>query len=436
MPMHKLVTNALTAVSDWLRPSEREISLQAAGVNPRMQTRRGMVNVTPDTALRHSAVWACLRIRADLVSTFPVDVFRKVGGLDVEMPKAPILVSPGGKYWPLMHWMWASQFDLDRTGNSVGIITERNALGLPSRIDLQPAGKVQVFQNRDMPEHKYRIDGTVYDADQIWHERQFPVPGLPVGLSPVAYAAWTLQEALSMQQFALDWFAGGAVPKARLHNTKKPLETGPEFNEARRIKDRYMATVANGDIFVHGNDWELDFLQGEQMGIEWLDGRRAALPDLARYFGCPVDLIDAAINAPGSVTYQSALQRNLQFLIMNLNPAVIRREQAISAGWLPQPRFMKFNTAALLRMDPETQAKVFELEIKSRTRTPDEVRALLNLPPLTPSQIEQFSQLFGAPRTSPGSTPSGRSDLERALYGEQVSPFSVVPYPVTTEAME
>ena len=40
-----------------------------------------------------------------------------------------------------------------------------------------------------------------YTADKVWHERQFPVPGLPVGLSPLIYAAWSIGEYLSEQQF-------------------------------------------------------------------------------------------------------------------------------------------------------------------------------------------------------------------------------------------
>jgi phage portal protein BeeE len=51
------------------------------------------VHVTPDSALRHSAVWACLRLRADLVSTMPVDVFRRVNGVQVEVPKPPVLIN-------------------------------------------------------------------------------------------------------------------------------------------------------------------------------------------------------------------------------------------------------------------------------------------------------------------------------------------------------
>jgi len=402
----------------------RDLTLQALGVGMRQPVRRGAVNVTDETALRHSAVWACLRVRADLLSTFPIDVFRKVNGVDVEMPVSPILVEPGGSHWDYNTWMWASQFDYDRAGNTVGLITEKNALGLPARIDLVEISRVQVFQNKNMAEHRYRIDGKVYTPDQVWHERQFPVPGLPVGLSPIAYAAWSIGEGLSMQQFVLDWFGGGGMPKARLHNLDRSLENDGEKNEARRIKDRYMASVANGEIFVHGKDWSLDFLQAQTMGNEWLDGRRSNMGDIARYFGCPLDLIEAAISAPGSITYQSALQRNLQFLIINLNPAIVRRENGLSK-LLPRPRYVKMATAALLRMDPMEQAKLFTERIQHRSITPSEIRKFYNQQPFTPEQEAELVRIFGAPRTP--ATASG-SRAQDGWPWEPVNPLSAVPY--------
>src|ERR1044072_1991473 len=43
----------------------------------RTSAKAGAVTVTNDTTMRHSAVWACLRLRADLISTMPVDVYRR-----------------------------------------------------------------------------------------------------------------------------------------------------------------------------------------------------------------------------------------------------------------------------------------------------------------------------------------------------------------------
>jgi HK97 family phage portal protein len=380
------------------------------------------VSVTDETALRHSAVWACRRLRANLISTFPVDVYRKVAGLQVEMPKSPILVEPGGKEWDYVDWMWATQWDLDGAGNTIGLITEQNALGLPARIDLQDINTCQVIRRKWTNKLDYRIDGRIYQPEQVWHERQYRVAGLDVGLSPIAYAAWSIGEYLSAQQFALDWFAGAGVPKARMRNKEKQLKP----KETATIKERYNASVSNGDLFVYGADWEYDFMQAEAMGMEWLESRRFGLADICRFLDCPADLIDAAISAPGTLTYASITQRNLQFLIMGLGLAVVRREKNLSK-LLPAPRFVKLNTDALLRMDPKTRGEVLDAAIKSRRMTVTEARAKDNLPPLTPEQEEEFARLFGAPRTNPtpADPPVTKANTEALMMMDELEPLRV-----------
>lgn len=400
-------------------PGRRDATVDGPVPPRERSTRTGSALVTNETAMRHSAVWACVRLRADLISTFPLDCFRKFEDLQLQVPKPPVLVEPGGAEWDYVDWMYASQTDMDRAGNTIGLITERNGLGLPSRIELQAISTCSVIQRRGEREARYRIDGKEYTRDQVWHERQYVVPGLPVGLSPIGYAAWSIGEYLSAQQFALDWFGGGGVPKARLRNKEKRVPP----KDAAIIKDRWRASIHDGDLFVHGSDWEYDLLQAEAMGQEWLESRRFGLADIARFLGCPADLIEAAISAPGSVTYASITQRNLQFLIMQLGPAITRREKNLSK-LLPRPRYVKLNTDALLRMDPETRARVMAERIKSRILTVTEARALDNLPPLTEEQEAEFVRLFGPPKNTPGAT---GVPAQNSLWWEQVNPASAVP---------
>ena len=367
----------------------------------RSAQKQGAVTVTNDSAMRHSAVWACLRLRADLISTMPMDVYRRVNGMQVEMPKPPVLVNPGGERVDMCEWLYSSQVDLDRAGNTIGLITEVNALGLPARIDLQILGECSVQSKNGVV--TYRIGGKSYDPSKVWHERQYTVAGLEVGLSPVAYAAWSIGEYLSIQDFALAWFGGGAVPKARMKTIAKTINN----DEAEKVKSRYRATTQNGDLFVYGSDWEYDFMQAQNQGMEWIEGKRYGITDIARFFGAPGDLIEAAVST-GTITYANISQRNLQFLIMNLQPAIYRRELRLSK-LLPQPRYVKLNTDALLRMDPQTRAQVILTRINSRTLAPSEARELDNLPPFTEEQKAEFDR-FWPPKASqpiPAGNPTG-----------------------------
>ncbi|MEU5094939.1 phage portal protein [Streptomyces sp. NPDC020996] len=370
----------------------------------------GKVHVTNDSALRQSAVWACLRLRADLVSSFPIDVYRRVQGLQVEVPKPPVLVTPGGSEVGIKEWMYSTEFDLDRAGNCFGIITERSGVigpdgrGLPGRIDLVELGTVTVRANGSQIK-KFVIGGTEYEPWDVWHEKQYTVAGFPLGLSPVAYAAWSIEESLNAQQFARDWFAAGIVPSGTLRNTAKTVDK----KNAREAKEAFRAAVSNGDVFVHGMDWEYKPVQAVAQQAQFLEAQQYSNGDIARFFGCPGDLIDAAVSG-SSVTYANISQRNLQFLIMNLGPAVGRREDAFSRRLVSGPRYVKLNTDALLRMDPAARAQTLKTQIDSRTLAPSEARALEDRPPFTEDQLAEFDRLFGSrsvPTPPPSITPTG-----------------------------
>lgn len=359
----------------------------------------GRVPVTNDTALRHSGVWACLRLRANLVSTMPVDAYRDVNGICVEVPKPTVLVEPGGNRVNMQEWLYSTQVDLDRAGNCFGLITELYGTGLPARIDLQPIEQSTVVMKNG--QLKYRFGGKEYTPDQVWHEKQYTVAGLPFGLSPLAYAAWTIGEYLSVQDFATNWFGTGGMPKAHLKNASKTLK---DANAADVIKQRFKASVENGDVWVTGSDWEYNPITTAQNGMSWIEAKQYGISDVARFFDVPGDLIDAMVSG-SSVTYANITQRNLQFLIYHLGPTLARRETNLSA-LLSRPRYVKFNTGALLRMDEQTKAATFKTRIDSRTIAPSEVRVIEDMPPMTPEQISEIDHWW-PPKSTPVSTKVG-----------------------------
>lgn len=363
-------------------------SVTAADLIPRRSERTARTRViAADEAMRSSAVWACLRLRADLISTSPVDCYRKVERRAVEVPSPPVLVNPGGAKVDIAEWLYSTQVDLDRFGNCFGLITARDGLGFPARVDLL-AGESVTVKTTDGQITEFRSGAKSYDPTQIWHEKQYTVAGLPIGLSPIAAAALSLRTYLSAQEFAADWFGGGAVPSSHLKNTAKTLNS----DEATKVKDRFNASVRTGDVFVTGNDWEYEMLGAKASESSFLESMRFGIPDICRYLGVPADMIDGG-ETGGSITYANVTQRNLQLLIMNLGPAVTRREKALSL-LLPKPRFVKLNTdAVVLRMDPKSRADMNAILLESKQRAPSEVREKDDLPPFTPEQIAEIQAL-------------------------------------------
>lgn len=359
---------------------------QSAGTLPARPSGLKGKAVTSSTALRQSAVWAAITLRADLMSSFPIDVFRKVAGIQVEVTKPPVLVDPSGSGISMREWMYSTQMDLDRVGNCYGIITEKDGAGKPRSIQLVSHEDVIVRVKNDVV--TYEIKGEKYTADEIWHERQYTLPGLVMGLSPIANAAWSLGLWASAAEFAHEWFGNhGNMPSGHLRNTKKTLGDG----EADKVKARYKVAVEGGDIFVTGNDWEFKTDLAAAADSKFLEQQGYSDQAAARFFGVPGDMIDVATKGQ-SITYANITQRNLQFLITKMGPAVGRREDALSSI-LAAPRFVKLNTAALLRMDPETTSRILINEVQGMVTAPSEARALMNRAPFTPEQIEEFKAL-------------------------------------------
>jgi len=377
--------------------------IEATGGRPRSSS--GTVAPTSrKQTLGASVKWACLRLRADLVSTCPIDVFRKVSNVQVEVSKPPIFSAPGGEGIEWEEWLYSSQFDLDDAGNSVGIITARNSLGLPAAIELVPIDTVVIRVRNGVV--TYRIDGVEYARDQVWHERQFTTSGSPVGLSPTAFAALSMSAHLGAMQFAADWFNGSGIPAAHFRNKEVKVTA----DQSREIKRRFEDQISNGGTLVTGNDWEYSLLGAKASEAAFVEGLESTAPDLCRFYGVPGDMVDVQVPT-GSVTYANVTQRNLQLLVINLGPAFIRRERTFSSKMLPAPRYAKFNTDALLRMDPLSRSQKLIAEVAGRISAPSEARALNNLQPFTDEQYAEFERLW--PTRAPSSDQRSAPSLEQ-----------------------
>lgn len=343
------------------------------------------------TAMRHSAVWAATRVRADLISSMPIDVYRKTAFGNVLVPTPPILRDPSGSYIDITEWMYNTQVDLDTVGNTFGIIVERDGANLPKRIDLVPREEVTV-RVRD-GQLSYLIGGDEFSRDEIWHERQYTMSGLAVGLSPIAHAALSIQQSQSAQEFAANWFAGGAIPQAILRHEAAMVPP----RDADAVKARFRLAVENNDIFVVGKDWDYKIIEAQGNQASFLETSKATDIDIARFMGVPADVIDAE-RSGSAITYANVVQAHLRLLIINIGAPVTRRERALTR-LVSNPRFVKLNSDALLRMDPETASKVLGQKIRDRMLAPSEARELDDRPPFTDEQLAEFQQLF--PREYP-----------------------------------
>jgi HK97 family phage portal protein len=329
------------------------------------------VPVGADQALRLSAVWACVRLLADSVSTLPVHTYREREREPLATP--PLLAQPAART-PLPDWLHQAMVSLLLRGNAYGMVVARSgATMLPTQVELTHPDRMGVTAPKGVIE--YRLDGQLQDPADVWHVKGFTLPGSLVGLSPVEYARQSIGLGLAVEKYGAGWFAGGGVPPGTFKNTEATIDQ----EEAEEIKGRLLAAIRKREPMVHGKDWTFTRIAVAPEESQFVESQKMNVAAIARIYGCPPEMI--AGEAGNSLTYASVEMRGIDFLTFGVRPWLVRLETAIGA-LLPRGQYIRFNPGGLLKATTKESYEALEIGIRSGLLTPNEARAKQDLPPL------------------------------------------------------
>jgi HK97 family phage portal protein len=357
------------------------------------------------------AVWSAVRLRANVIASLPVGVFRNgPDGLPRRVPDAQVTgaLSMPSATFDMVSWLHASQLSLDLRGNAYGKIVARDPrTWLPTQVELVHPDDVTVDERTDGT-IEYRFAGRTVDPFDVWHERQNEVPGSVVGMSPITAAARALGITLSAEDYGGRFYDEALTPSSLL-SSDAPIDE----DQAKIVKARVRATQNGREPLVLGGNWTYRPLAISPTDAAYLEVLARGDIDAGRLFDVPGELIDA--NTSGSsVTYANREQRVQDLLAFRLGPAITRRERALSR-LTPRGQYVKLNIAALLRADLMTRYKSYELGLRNGFLTFDEVRALEDREPISAEDLALLNGLglLGKPgATAPAAAPAGADSTE------------------------
>lgn len=341
----------------------------------------GQPSVTTESAMRLSAVWACIRLLAGVGSTLPLDTYRTVNDLSVEVRRPALFdrPSPGLNLPTWLYQVWAS---LLTDGNAYGLATSFAPNGYPTTVELldpslvtwRPdvdAGWVATIENNPV---------NLWPNGPLWHVPLFAMPGRPYGQSPVQNAKQAISAGLAAESFGSQFFTAGGTPNAILYS-----ETELSQEQAQGIKAAFTsATAMNREPAVMGAGLRYERIQVTPEEAQFLDTQRFTVEQIARIYGVFPEMIGGATSG-SNVTYANREQRAADWLTFGLMPYLIPIEEALSS-LVPRPQRVRFNTDALLRSDTKTRYEAHAIGLSSGFLTVDEVRKLEDLAELSQPQ--------------------------------------------------
>ena len=324
-------------------------------------------------ALHNDAVWACVDVLSSSVSELPVDVVRVLNGARLPVSPQPSLVLEPSAVVTLDVWLYQLVHSMLYDGNAFGVVTGVDARAYPTFIELVSPNVVTERRVVDGVKQA-KVDGKVMRAfphGDLWHvPGKMVVPGSPFGLSPVEYAAATINAGLSAEEFGRRFFDDGGHPSAIIYSDSELT-----VDQAGRIKSSFReATRGNRDPAVFGAGLKYEAVSVNPSDSQFIELQRFTVEKVARFFRVPPSMVYGAVSGQ-AVTYSNVSQADLHYLKHSLDGYLVRIERALSA-LLPRPQVVRFNRGALLRTDAHARHQVYDVRLKNKTMTVNEVRAL------------------------------------------------------------
>jgi len=360
---------------------ERAVSFQtifASGGNVAQQTYAGTI-ITQDTSLKIGAVYACVRLLADTISTLPVDTFYREGGARKPFRPKPLWVENPDIGTAREDHLQQAMVSLLLDGNVFIRIFRSRTGEILSLVVLDPT-RVEVRRNPATREVEYVLDagtGTTLRADEVLHITELRKPGALRGISRIDEVKQSLGLASALEEFSARFFGQGSVtagiiewPGNLTREQAKDLASGFEDGHRGLKRSHRPGVLFGGAKFVKTGV--------DPNEAQMLESRQFAVEEIARIFRCPLHLLQ--VSTPGAMSYASVEQNAIQFAQYTLRPIISKFETAFSS-LLPGPAFVKFNLDAILRGDIQTRFAAYSTGQLAGFLSVNDIHRLEDMPP-------------------------------------------------------
>lgn len=371
-------------------------------------------NVTPDTALRTSAVYCCVTVLAETLAAMPKNVKceREDGGKDiVKKHRCHKLIRHRPNRWQ-SSFEWFEMMEGHRLlrGNGYSkiifhpgmkqnelipmhpdtvwpfIITAAgSAIYLSDTSPCPPAGSTLWYQHLSS-------DGSseILSADEVLHVRGYSINGI-IGLSPIRWAAYqAVGIAMATEEHGARLFTNGAQLGNVLTHPQK-ISDDAQSRLKKSFDDKYSG-VSNAHktlLLEEGMNVAKIGMTAEES--QFLETRKFQVEDIFRIYKVPLMLGASGDKAP---TFASAEQFLTLFKAVTMHSNVCRWEQAMDRDLLYPSEVGQYcidiDMDSLVRGDIVARATYLKNRFEMASLSPDDIRLREGENPTGTEEGKQF----------------------------------------------
>ncbi|MGJ7497472.1 phage portal protein [Variovorax sp. RT4R15] len=366
--------NPFYALGNWVMGGLRRVfGLQFA--SPGSYAQEAAAEVTWDSAMQLSGVWACVKLLAETVASLPLTLYKTTeNGRKVAESHALSIIFSGkpNRYQTKVEFFETVMLNLVMHGNAYCRIT-RAGDRITSLLPLMSAQMEVTLLQGGAVVYQYTngADVSVYAAESIWHLKLMG-NGI-IGMSPLAYQRNTLGIAQAAEGAVTKIYRNGAKPSGvltvdRILTPNQRAEIKSNFSTLSEGTDDRMLTLEAGMKF--------QAVSLTPQDIELLASRKWQLAEICRWYGVPSVMVN---DNSGSTVWGSGISEIVAgFYKVTLRPICEKIEASILCNLLtPAERLRysaEFDFDALLRADQKSRYESYRIGIAGGFLTPDEAR--------------------------------------------------------------
>ena len=325
-----------------------------------------------------NAVYSAVSLIADTISTLPLDSYIRLDGQRRAFRPAPDWVRQPDIALPRTAFYNSAIVSLLLDGNLfVRIIPARDGT-IANLIVLNP--KTVTVKRNARQELIFEVEG---ESKPLTKEEMIFLPdvlrpGHVRGVSRVEALKENFGLALALERFAATFFGQGTNLGGVIEFPGNlTAEQAENLRNSFDVKHKGWRRGHRTGILSGGATFKTTQVDPE--GAQSIEARRLAVEDVARAFNIPANML----NIPGTTTYASVEQNNLQFITHTLRPIVQKLEGAFSPLMARYPggetAFIKFNLDGLARADLQSRLSAYSTGLQAGFLTINDVRRLEDL---------------------------------------------------------
>lgn len=327
--------------------------------------------VNEETALKFTAVFAAMRLRAEIIASLPKIVQKKEGGKFIDAADHPVyrlLKSAPNRYMNIFSFWEFVNYNLDGWGNAY-VIIKRAKGGVPSA--LIPVRSSCVTVKFTGESKFYRISGTkyfdgTYDDFDMLHFYALSKDGI-TGLNPIIYNADAIGTGIETTKFGKEFFG-------KKGNLKGVMETDQSLSE-QQYKNLQLQTSQNHGTPILEGGVKYKQLTMTPEAAQMLQTKTFSIQDIARIFNVPPHLLGDLSRS----TFSNIEHQDIQFVKYALRATIKRYENELERKLFFDDEGnleVKFNLEGLLRGDTAARSAYYSKAILNGWMSRNEIREI------------------------------------------------------------